>query len=251
MEEISPLGVYKEGMNWNPVEKVIYERRSIRLFKKEPLPDNMIRRILEAARFAPSSGNTQPWKFIVVKSPEIIAEMEKDALKMAKRAMKILDYTRKPSRKKFKFFTKFYIKRKYNELAPQPFGAMQQIAAEKVPVFYNAPVLILILTDLRGAATPMVDTGIVGENMILTAHSMGAGSCWLGMGKLLVHPLNPKSRRKWNKFFGIKYPYEFSDCIALGWPKGKFDGQVAREVQLVSWYEGGMKDKPRIEKQGE
>ncbi len=203
MEEISPLGVYKEGMNWNPVEKVIYERRSIRLFKKEPLPDNMIRRILEAARFAPSSGNTQPWKFIVVKSPEIIAEMEKDAVKMAKRAMKLLDYTRKPSRRKFRFLTKFYIKRKYNELAPQPFGAMQQYAADKVSVFYNAPVIILILTDLRGAANPMVDTGIVGETMILAAHSMGAGSCWLGMVKLLLHPLNAKSKRKWKKLFGI------------------------------------------------
>ena len=34
LDELSPLGVYEEGMNWNPVEKVIYERRSIRSFKK-------------------------------------------------------------------------------------------------------------------------------------------------------------------------------------------------------------------------
>ena len=68
-EEISPLGIYKEGMPWNPVEKVIMERRSVRRFKKETLPDNLIRRILESARFAPSTGNGQPWKFVVDQKP--------------------------------------------------------------------------------------------------------------------------------------------------------------------------------------
>ncbi|MDI6742872.1 MAG: hypothetical protein QMD11_09035, partial [Smithella sp.] len=43
-ETLSPLGKYVEGMPWNPVEKVILERRSIRAFKKEPLPDSMIKR---------------------------------------------------------------------------------------------------------------------------------------------------------------------------------------------------------------
>jgi nitroreductase len=252
-EELSPLGVYEPGMNWNPVEKVILERRSIRLFKqKKPLPDSMIRRILEAGRFAPSAGNSQPWKFIVVKSPEIIAEMEQDAVRFAKRLMSLVDYsTSKKKRKYFKPFIKMIIKMKANELAPQPFGALQQIAAEKVPVFYHAPVLILILTDTRGVSHPLVDVGIAGQNMVLAAHSMGAGTCWLGMINLLTHPLNVRAARKWKKFFGIKYPYELNDIIAVGWPKGNFDGKVAREVQLVQWFEGGMKDKPRLERQGE
>ncbi len=70
----------------------IMERRSIRKFKEEPIPDSMIRRILEAGRFAPSTGNQQPWKFIVIKSPEIIAEMEKDAARLTKILMFFVDY---------------------------------------------------------------------------------------------------------------------------------------------------------------
>ena len=93
-EDLSPIGKYEQGMSWNPVEKIIMERRSIRSFKKEPLPDNMIRRILEAGRFAPSAGNMQPWRFIVVKSPEMLAEMEKDAIKVIKFFMFLMDYTR-------------------------------------------------------------------------------------------------------------------------------------------------------------
>ncbi len=47
---------------WNQVERTILERRSVRNFKKDPVPDHLIRRVLEAGRFAPSGGNHQPWK---------------------------------------------------------------------------------------------------------------------------------------------------------------------------------------------
>jgi len=247
-EELSPLGSYKEGMNWNPVEKVIFERRSIRVFKNKPLPDNMIRRILEAGRFAPTAGNSQPCKFVVIKSSEIIAEMEKDGVKMATKFMKLLDYTKKPSRRRI---AKLVIKKLLNELAPQPFGLLQTIAAGKGSVFYNPPVIILLFRDTRGVSNPKADMGIIGQNMILAAHSLGAATCWVGLIKLLLHPLAGKIKRKWKKFFNVKYPYELTECIALGYSKGNYDGEVPREVQLVEWYEGGMKDKPRIEEQGD
>ncbi len=48
---------------------VIKERRSIRRFKQDAVPDEMIRELLDAARLAPSGGNCQPWRFIVIKSP--------------------------------------------------------------------------------------------------------------------------------------------------------------------------------------
>jgi len=250
-EDLSPLGVYRPGMNWNPVEKVIFERRSTRAFKPQPLPDNMIRRILEAARFAPSAGNCQPWKFIVVKSPEILSEMEKDAITFAKRIMPLLDYTRSRAKR---FFTrglvKFIIGRMRNVLAPQSFGILHELAAGKARVFYDAPVLILLLTDTRGVMTPEVDSGIAGQNIVLAAHSMGAATCWLGLIKLLLHPVAGKISRKWKKFFGIKFPYELDNVIALGYPKRRFDREVPREVQLVPWFEGGINDPPRIDRQG-
>jgi len=252
-ETLSPLGIYQPGMNWNAVEKVIFQRRSTRSFKKEPLPDNMIRRILEAGRFAPSAGNGQPWKFIVVKSPEIIAEMEKDAENMAKRVMNLLDYTRSRIRRIFlRPFARFFIARMYNELAPQPFAAMRQVAAGKLKVFFNAPTLILVLIDSRGMSVPSIDSGIAGQNMVLAAHSMGASTCWIGMVSLIVNnPLGRSIAKKWKKFFGINDPYDLRNAIALGWPKARFDGAVPREVQLVDWYEGSMSDAPRVDQQGE
>ncbi|MEM2341057.1 MAG: nitroreductase family protein [Candidatus Bathyarchaeia archaeon] len=53
------------------VFKVISERRSIRKYKKEPIPDEILERILEAGRLAPSAANRQPWCFIVVKDENV------------------------------------------------------------------------------------------------------------------------------------------------------------------------------------
>lgn len=50
--------------------EVIKKRRSIRRYRPDPIPDEVLNQILEAARLAPSGGHRQPWHFIVVKDPE-------------------------------------------------------------------------------------------------------------------------------------------------------------------------------------
>lgn len=55
---------------------VITKRRSIRKFKKDPVPDEVIEQLLEAARLAPSGSNIQPWRFVVVTSDEVKKKMD-------------------------------------------------------------------------------------------------------------------------------------------------------------------------------
>lgn len=57
------------------VFQCIRTRRTVREFTADPVPDRTIHRILQAARWAPSSSNTQPWHFIVVRAPDTIAEL--------------------------------------------------------------------------------------------------------------------------------------------------------------------------------
>ena len=248
-EEFSPLGTWKEGMPWNPVEKIIMERRSVRRFKKDPVPPNLIRRVLEAARFAPSTGNCQPWKFLVITNPEIIAEMERDATRITKLFMFFIGYTMSTGiwRLYQKFIAKTFTMRILpNELNAPAFLAMNQAAAGESVYYQNAPVVIIILEDKRGVSNPSVDSGVVGQNIVLAAHSLGLGTCWMGFTKLLTfYP------RKWKKKFGLKYPYKFGNSICLGYPASDVNHEVAREVQLVEWYEGDMKYAPRIDRQGE
>jgi nitroreductase len=249
-EELSPIGTWKEGQPWNPVEKIIIERRSVRRFKKDPVPPNLIRRVLEAARFAPSTGNCQPWKFLVITNPEIIAEMERDATRITKLFMFFIGYTMSKGiwRLYQKFIAKTFTMRILpNELNAPAFLAMNQAAAGQSVYYQNAPVVIIILEDKRGVSNPSVDIGVVGQNIVLAAHSLGLGTCWMGFTKLLTfYP------SKWKKKLGLnKYPYKFGNSICLGYPASDVNHEVAREVQLVEWYEGGMKSMPRIDRQGE
>ena len=57
--------------------KLIKKRRSIRRFKPDPVPIAEIEKTLEAARWAPSGGNSQPWQFVIVADKEAI-----DSIKM-------------------------------------------------------------------------------------------------------------------------------------------------------------------------
>lgn len=248
-EPLSPLGVYREGMQWNAVEKIIFERRSIRAFKKDPLPPGLIRRILEAGRFAPSAGNSQPWRFIVINSPEIVAEMERDAIHFVRKLMWLLDYSRSPMRRIFlRPFTMFWARLLHRILHPVPFAAMMQMARGELGTFYEAPSMILLLEDTRGAADTALGAGIAGQNMVLAAQSLGVGTCWVGFIRLLTFTRHwPRYRR----LLGIRYPYKLKEAILLGYPKDPRHRHAIREVHEIPWYEGKLTDEPRIEHQGE
>lgn len=52
-------------------------RRSIRIFKPKPISDELVMKILDVARFAPSAKNKQPWEFIVVKRKDLLNRLSK------------------------------------------------------------------------------------------------------------------------------------------------------------------------------
>lgn len=62
---------------------VVENRRSVRAFKSEPVPDEDIRKIIDAARMAPTSGNQQPWTFLVINEKEKINTLKAEKLKEA------------------------------------------------------------------------------------------------------------------------------------------------------------------------
>jgi len=66
-----------ENMN---VLKAIKGRRSIRVFKRDEVSPEIVDKLLDAATWAPSAGNIQPWEFIVVRKPEIKRALAKAAL---------------------------------------------------------------------------------------------------------------------------------------------------------------------------
>jgi nitroreductase len=214
-------------------EKVILSRRSVRQFKKDQVPEFMVKRILEAGRFAPSAGNYQPWKFIVLREPELIKGMTQTVIAQCRMFRGMIDYRRKGF-SWLRPMTKFMTRLMYRDLHPMPFTGIPLIADGKLDLWHGAPTVIVIMKDVRGASNPDLDCGIAGQNMVLAAHSMGLGTCWVGFAKLAL-----EKSMKWKKRLGISYPYEFASSLAVGWPRGNPDGMIPRQTHAVEWYENG------------
>jgi nitroreductase len=70
-------------MQYDDFLSLVKQRRTIRRFKPDPIPDEYVDKIIEAARWAPSGLNQQPWEFVVVKQADLkkqIAELCREAL---------------------------------------------------------------------------------------------------------------------------------------------------------------------------
>jgi len=213
-EEVSKITPPESGGDFNEVEDVIYRRRSVRVFKKKQVPEYLVRRVLEAGRFAPSAGNGQTWKFVVVRDQKMIGDMSEDITGVCKRVKKFADYL-EPGGEKKEWRAKLLQRFMPNMFHPIPFGAMKFIAEGK---------------HKRTPGDPSIDIGIAGQNMALAAHSYGLGTCWVSFAT----PLNMIG--KWRKKLGIQYPYKLLTSIAIGYPRGVPDGYVKRETQSIDWF---------------
>jgi nitroreductase len=216
-------------------EDVILKRRSVRIYQNKQVPEFMIKRILEAGRFAPSAGNGRPWKFVVVRDTEILDGISQTVTQICKGYKKLIDY-RYTGDNGRRMIANLVIKSKPNDLHPVPFSAITLIADGRLELFHSAPTVIFIFQDVRGIGNPSLDCGIAAQNMVLAAHSMGLGTCYVGFSKPAF-----ENSKIWTKRLEIDYPYKFVTSLAIGYPFGKPDGMVARPTQTVDWYEAGQK----------
>jgi len=219
----------ESGADFNPVEDVIYRRRSVRYYKKKQVPEYLVRRILEAGRFAPTAGNAQTWKPVVVQDRAMIDEMTADVVKVCKLGTKYLDYST-PSSTGHKWAADLVMRFRTNEFHPIPYAAMKLIAEGRLGLWHGAPTVILLLADMRTPGSPHVDIGIIGQNIVLAAHSLGLGTCWVSFCKPLIY--NPK----WRTRLGLRYPYKLVSSIGVGFPRGNPDGYIPRETKAIDWF---------------
>ncbi len=160
--------------------KAIQGRRSIRAFRQEPVPKEIIEKILELTVHAPSAINLQPWEFIVVTGEE--------KARLSRRLIKA--YREKQiscSPGNVKPLPKTYGKRGAKTLAlMQPFFQEMGVNPDEYINegscnFYGAPSAILFCLDDAFPKARMVDVGVVLGYFVLTAHEFGLGTCPIGL----------------------------------------------------------------------
>jgi len=219
----------EQGAPFNEVERTIFERRSVRVFKDKQLPDYLVKRILEAGRYAPSAGNCQAWKFVVVQDKNMIQEMTERVVKLAGWTSRFMNPAF-PKSFVGNWFSRLMMKCFTSLFHPTGMTGLGQLAKKELGLWHDAPTIIFLLVDERSAGDPHIDVGIAGTNMVLAAHSFGLGTCWVSFSTLLE--MSPKFK----KYLGIDYPYRLATSIAIGYPKGIPDGMVERETHETVWY---------------
>jgi len=223
---------------WTEVEKIVYNRRSVRNFSDKPVPEFLIRRVLEAGRAAPSGGNAQPWKFIVVTNKALIDEMNEASWRILTglHRMYANDETVKTLAAGYEANPNLA---SYDPRIIQ--GGIGTGLVNRVhPVLLGAPVVILIAADSRAIGGPQMQVGICGTNMVLVANSLGIGATWVGF--VAVCNGVPSIMEK----LGLQAPFAITSSIVLGYPRFKQEGVVPREFRPITWWREGA-DCPEIE----
>ena len=96
--------------------------------------------------------------------------------------------------------------------------------------FFHAPTIILLLVDKRAIGGTELDMGICAQNMVLAAHSLQLGTCYVDLiSKMLEFD------KKFSRSLGVTPPFIVATTLAVGYPKGKIDGVVRREKARIDW----------------
>lgn len=136
---------------------IIKTRRSVRLYTNSPVPEEDLMKILDATRLAPTAGNQQPWKFVVVRNPELIQQLKTACIENSMSQ---------------------YLK-EGNHTEEEAENKKQGVAGYYENVF-SAPVYVVILTDSRSprAGYNRHDGPLAAATLFLAARALGYGTVY-------------------------------------------------------------------------
>ncbi|MCS7276643.1 MAG: nitroreductase family protein [Dehalococcoidia bacterium] len=200
------------------VFEAIYTLRAIRRFKPDPVPDELIWKVLEAATKAPSGGNRQPWRFVVVRDPETKRRIGQFYLEGWER---------------------FYGGETRQQMLADPDRARIYRSADYL-ARHLAEVPVLILACLRAGPGP-VSTSDRGSSIFPAVQNLLLAARALGLGGVLT-TLHRVREREVRQLLGIPDDWETMALIPLGWPAVPF-GPVRRlpVEEVVYWERWGEK----------
>ncbi len=216
------------------LREAIERRKSIRAFRQEPVPREVLDEILEKALRAPSWGNTQPWRVTVV-GGRVLASMVEDFLK------KVTANELSCPDVEFPGGWPDSLLRRYKENGRMLFAALG-IGREdrgkrdhhRLNMFrlFGAPQAVYLHQDRSLSPYSIFDAGLLAQNIALLAAEKGVGTCFLA-----VSVLYPAVIRQYT---GIPETDRILIGLAVGYPDGdapinQFRSEREPVETLVKW----------------
>src|SRR5512137_2863405 len=182
--------------------KVIQDRRSIREYTAEPVSEQDLQTILEAARQAPSGENAQPWRFIVVKDAATRKRLGALAGGGSGRRF-TAEFVTKKMQERFSSLQDEEKKR----------AAFEKLTSGQVSAFMaDAPVNIVVCGKKDVWDMPY-DTSAAIENMLLMVTALGLGACWV-----IAPCIDIRDEERVKALLGIPAGFKAVSIISVGRP---------------------------------
>jgi F420 biosynthesis protein FbiB-like protein len=149
----------------SPVLQAIYARRSLRRYRDEAVPREIVHQLLSVAIWAPSAHNRQPWRFAVVENHDL-----KQRLALAMGARLRTDLTADGMAESL---IEADVSRSYARITSAPVLIVLCLSMQDMDVY----------TDTRRNQLEYLmavqSTAMAGQNLLLAAHDAGLGACWM------------------------------------------------------------------------
>jgi len=142
------------------LQDLLRSRRSIRRFKPDPVPADMIERILMTATHAPSAHNLQPWRFAILKNPEL-----KTQLAQALTGKMRLDMQAEGAAE--------------SDIEKRVSNSLRRIAEAPVIFLLCRDVTAIRLNTSEETVMNIQSTALAGLQLLLAAHAEGLGANWI------------------------------------------------------------------------
>lgn len=181
--------------------EAINNRRSVRNYTNIKVANNLIEDLLQAAVQAPSAMNAQPWAYAVIQDDVLLKE-----------------YSTRTKQYLLASLDKTPLFNKYKSMFQNP----------DFNIFYNAPSLIIILAKVTGFHTAE-DCCLAAQNLMLAAHSLGLGTCWIGFARAFLNLSDVR------KELDIPSDYEVVAPIIVGYPQLNPPAVSKKDPVILFW----------------
>jgi nitroreductase len=193
---------------------VVTTQRAMRRLEPRPIPEAVLRQIMDAAICAPSGGNRQGWSFLIVRDGAKrarLGELYREAWGELMKVPYYADAAKEPP--------------------DSPAGRMLASARHLSEHLGEAPVLVLACVALDPGVTPSLTTGAsiypAVQNLMLAARAHGIGSC--------ITTIHRFRDAQVKELLGIPADVETAALIPLGYPRGRFGRPPRRPLHEVAF----------------
>lgn len=181
--------------------QAMMERRSVRQFSDEEVPNQVLEEIIQLASWAPSGSNQQMWKFVIIKNKNILDQM---AQLVSGKIDKIAEETGYLELTKIKGFSIFFSK------APVTIAVFMEPYKNKTEeILQSSGYSPTEIERIRGNVA-IQSIGAVIQNILLAAHAKGYGTCWMCAPNIAAPEIE--------RILGVEKPWELKALIPLGKP---------------------------------